>query len=65
MLFVVKSHNAKKCNNGADHPLDLVSFFFFVCNGKKIYRVQIFVRTVSKKKGLQKQIQTSNTYIYL
>lgn len=64
MLFVVKSYKAKKCNNGADHSLCLVSFVF-LCNGKTIYRVQIFVRIVSKKKGLEKQIQTSNTNVYL
>lgn len=49
MLFVVKSYKAKKCNNGADHSLCLVSFVF-LCNGKTIYRVQIFVRIVSKKR---------------
>lgn len=49
MLFVVKSYKAKKCNNGADHSLCLVSFVFLY-NGKTLYRVQIFVRTVSKKR---------------
>ena len=65
LFFLSKATKAKKCNNGADHSLCLVSFVF-LCNGKTIYRVQIFVRTVSKKKeGLQKQIQTSNTDVYL
>ena len=50
MLFVVKSYKAKKCNNGADHSLCLVSFVF-LCNWKTIYRVQIFVRIEKKKKG--------------
>lgn len=30
MLFFVKSYKAKKCNNGADHSLCLVSFVFCV-----------------------------------
>lgn len=58
MLFVVKSYKAKKCNNGADHSLCLVSFVF-LCNGKTIYRVQIFVRTVSKKKRKRGTTETN------
>lgn len=28
LFFLVKSYKAKKCNNGADHSLCLVSFVF-------------------------------------
>lgn len=49
-----KATKQKKCNNGADHSLCLVSFVF-LCNGKTIYIVQIFVRTVSKKKKKEKK----------
>lgn len=44
------SKATKKCNNGADHSLCLVSFVF-LCNLKTIYRVQTFVRTAYKKKN--------------
>lgn len=55
MPFMSKA--TKKCNNGVDHSLHLVSCL--LCDLKTIYRVQIYVRTLSNKENTnrkQKQI---------
>lgn len=69
MLFFVKSYKAKKCNNGADHSLCLVSFAFYVMERQftefRFLSRQYQKKEGKKKEGLQKQIQTSNTNVYL
>lgn len=55
MPFMSKA--TKKCNNGVDHSLHLVSCL--LCDLKTIYRVQIYVRTLSKK-GKHKQKTKTN-----
>lgn len=64
MPFMSKA--TKKCNNGVDHSLHLVSSVFCV-DLKTIYRVQIYVRTISKKKKKKKKTgkPKTNTTIYL
>lgn len=65
MPFMSKA--TKKCNNGVDHSLHLVSSVFCV-DVKTFYRVQIYVRTISKKKKKTttgKPKTNINTTVYL
>lgn len=68
-LFLSKASKQKKCNNGADHSLCLVSFVFLY-NGKTILQSSDFCQDSIKKKrkkkrDYKKQTQTSNTNVYL
>ncbi|MEQ2305888.1 hypothetical protein AMECASPLE_002604 [Ameca splendens] len=64
MLFVVQSHKAnKKCNNGAEYSLLLVSFCILCTEETVLQRSDCCQDTKQKKERQQKQIQTTPTYI--